>query len=281
MLSHSMCTPRLAMFVGFNFVAPVMTWLTSPTHGMMMRYWAGVQQMQAQLADIAIFLVFVAVILWRHEYLLSCRWRVLIIVGTAVGCFGANLVEGLVAANVIRDQYFYLLSEFFLQIPRACNYLVCTVILAEMAPAGFEAFVYGIVSSAHSLAPLVARVISNPLYAFLPAISSDGQLPVGAFSIPDFYVKDTPMFRASVIVSIVVSAALLLSSFAFVGLIPKNAACAMPLPAELQRNQCRTRGLFAVLVIAVLVSTTTAVVFSVFAILPGSSCEIAMGGDGC
>ena len=158
---------------------------------------------------------------------------------------------------------------------------MCTVILAEMAPPGFEAFVYGIVSSAHSLAPLIARVVSNPLYAYLPAISSDGRLPAGAFSSPDFYVADTPVFRTSVTVSILVSAALLMTSMAFVGLLPRNAACARPLPAELQRNKCRTRGLFAVLVVAVLVSTTTAVVFSVFAILPGSSCEIAMGGDGC
>jgi hypothetical protein len=275
----NMCSPRLAMFIAFNFIVPISTWLTSPSHWMMTRYWAGVQQMQIQLTDILIFVLFSVSILFFQRYFLMWRWRWLVVLSTLVGCIGSFVIETIVAWGLLRNQYFYQTSELFLQIPRACNYLVCIVILAEIVPPGLEASVYGIVTSAHSLAPLVARSLSNPLYAYLPVFVSKGEFPAGALSVSDYYVTDTENFRAMAIFSAVVSPVVMLTSTMFVCLIPTNQIEAGR--ALSGGNTGCTRPIFLVFSVIIMLSTIAACVFSIFAILPGSSCEIAVGGQGC
>jgi hypothetical protein len=284
-LSRKMCTYRLAMFVAFNFIVPIMTWMTSPSHGMMMRYWANVQQMQSQLTDILIFIIFSLSILCFQRYILSCRWTLLLVAASAIGCVGSCAIETTVALDFGRSQYLYLISELFLQLPRACNYLVCIIILAELAPKGFEASVYGIISSAHSLAPLIARAISNPLYAYLPVLVSQGALTAGSLSASENYISDTSTFRATVAISVAVSSLAVFASMAFIGLLPTPGTISrrVPLsngivPTALRQS---TRILFASLSVCGVISTIVAVVFSVLAIMPGSSCDVAVGGNGC
>jgi hypothetical protein len=284
-LSRKMCNYRLAMFVAFNFIAPILTWMTTPSHGMMMRYWANVQQMQSQLTDIAVFAIFSVSIVCFQRRMIAWKWNILVVTAATVGCVGSCAIQTFVALDVIRDQYFYQISELFLQLPRACNYLVCIVILAELAPTGFEATVFGIISSAHSLAPLIARAISNPLYAYLPVLVSQGELPAGALSISEYYTADTWMFRSTVAISVAVSSVAVFSSLAFVGLIPARGALSRGIPLSSgfvpTGHALRTRVLFVSISVAGFVLTVAAIVFGILAILPGSSCDVAVGGTGC
>jgi hypothetical protein len=284
-LSRKMCTYRLAMFVAFNFIAPILTWMTAPSHSMMMRYWANVQQMQSQLTDICVFGVFSFGILCFQRYILACRWSVLVVSATVVGCIFSVFIEIITAMDLAgRNQYFYQASELFLQLPRACNYLVCIVILAELAPRGFEASVYGIISSAHSLAPLIARAVSNPLYAYLPvlisrfALPASKALPPGALSNFEYYVSDTTTFRLTVAVSVGVSSIAAFSSLAFIGLLPSPGWMSRDgsfIPSRAlssgivpRGHACRTQVLFVTISVLGVISTGVAIAFSVTAILP-------------
>ena len=191
---------------------------------MMKRYWAAVQQMQEQLGDVVVLLFFAVAITLLQPLLLRVSWRNLTAAAAVLGCAGSWVIGSVTALGYYRNQYFFLVQDLFLQTPRAVNYLVGTWVTAELSPPGLEATVYGVVASLHSLAPVLARALANPLYAWLPTTTA--HLPAGSLSAEENYTNESRPFTLTVAISVWVGSGLIGLTAMLVGLLPADAASA-------------------------------------------------------
>ena len=275
LLCRELCTSQFVCFVAFQLLVPTMTWVTSPATEMMKRYWTGVQQMQLQLTDICIMVIFAVSICCLQDMLLASRWQRLFVLMTCVGATGSCIVGSLAALGICRDQYFYLTHELFLQLPRACNYLLATLVTAEIAPLGLEASVYGIITSAHSLAPLLARVCGNALFGQFPVVMD---MPAGTLSVADAYLADGKLFRNLVALSVLASSTLVAASCLAYKLLPVDAEAARMLQTlqARQSDSSRARNVYrcvfcSACVVTLFVWTTAVTAYAVA--VPDSVCS--------
>lgn len=289
-VASTLCTSLFAKFLLFQLLSSILSWSVSPSIDMMKRYWAGVQQMQEQLGDVVESLVFTLAITVGQGVLLSVEWRSLTVIGAVVGCIGTVAIGTVTALGLFRDQYFYLVIDLFLQIPRAVNFLIGTWIVAEISPERLEATIFGVVASVHSLAPVLARALANPLYAQLPPMAS--HLPPGSLSEASYYAADTKPFQMSVAVSVWSGAALAALPAMMVLLLPANsiqARTAMVLKMNQYTRCCGSYWLpstcnqirwytGAGLCLALFV---LAVAGTLLALLPNAKCSTSVGGSGC
>ena len=276
-IHQELYTEKFTRFALFQLIVPVLTWMTSPANDMMQRYWMHVQQMQEQLTGICVLVLFIVGISALQGTRIWHNWECLTIVMTCMGAIGSLTVTMIAASGVCRNQYFYQFNDFFVQLPRGCNYLVATIIIAELSPKNMEASVYGIVTGAHSIAPVVARAIANPIYAYLPFMVSEGQLPKGALSRADLYVQDSPQFSQVVQLSLFISVTCVLVSASFTWLLPvKSQDHSLPnIPDPRNRWRCAcVTAWWSGLVLGGVIAT-------VFAIVPRTSCHALVGGGGC
>lgn len=274
----------------FQLLSAVLNWMVSPANDMMKRYWAEVQQMQEQLGDVAVSLIFALSITLGQHLLLRFEWRNITAAGAVLGCTGYSIIGTVTALGVLRDQYFYLSIDLMQHLPRALNFLVGTWIVSEISPERLEATIFGLVASVHSLSPVLARAISNPLYAQLPEMAS--HLPQGALSDAEYYTEDTKAFQLSVAVSVWCGAAMMAMPAMLVQLLPTD-SCTARASQIIKLNQytrccgslwlpqtCNTVRWYMGLGLCVTLFLL-ATVGTLVALLPGTNCDEAVGGDGC
>jgi len=92
-------------------------------------------------------------------------------------------------------RYFYLGETVLVEIPAAANFVVSTYVIVEMAEAGNEGLIYGLLTTTYNLGHPVATAIGNQLFSlFTPALSNSAN-----------YVADTPAFRNTVAASFALS----------------------------------------------------------------------------
>lgn len=289
-LSKTLCTSLFARFLLFQLLSSVLSWMLSPANDMMKRYWAEVQQMQEQLGDVVVSLIFALSITLGQGLLLRFEWQSLTAAGAVLGCVGYTVIGTMTALGVLRDQYFYLSIDLMQHLPRALNFLVGTWIVSEISPERLEATIFGLVASVHSLSPVLARAISNPFYAYLPVMAS--HLPQGSLSEAQYYTEDTKAFKMSVAVSVWCGAALMAMPAMLVGLLPANSHTARA-SQILKLNQytrccgslwlpqtCNTVRWYVGLGLCVTLFFL-AIVGTLVALLPGANCDEAVGGAGC
>ena len=289
-VAKTLCTSLVARFMLFQLLGSVLCWMFTPANEMMKRYWAGVQQMQEQLGDVIDSLIFAVAITLCQSLLLKFSWRNLTAIAAVIGCAGTATVGSITALGVMRNQYFYLVQDLFLQLPRAVNFLVGTWIVSEISPPRLEATIFGLVASVHSLAPVLARAVANPMYAQLPVMSS--HLPVGSLSNAEYYTQDAKAFQLCVLISVLSGAALVGLQGLMVGLLPSDSHTARTSQLIKLNRYARCCGTFWLpatcnsirwyasvgLCITLFV---VAVVGTLVALLPSANCDQAVGGSGC
>lgn len=289
-LSKTLCSSLFARFLLFQLLSSVLSWMCSPADDMMKRYWARVQQMQEQLGDVTVSLIFTFFITLAERLLLHMNWRALTAMGAVFGCAGYATIGTVTALGLLRDQYFFLIIDLVQQTPRALNFLVGTWIVSEISPERLEATIFGVVASVHSLAPVLSRSIANPLYAQLPPMSS--KMPVAALSEAAYYTEDTKAFQMAVAVSVWCGAALMALPAMMVQLLPQDSTTARACQIIKQNQYTKCCGSFWAPAtcngirwycgLAVCVALfVTAIVGTLLTILPNTSCSHTVGGSGC
>ena len=167
----------------------------------------------------------------------------------------------LVITDATRDQYFYLAQDLFLQLPRAINYFVCTLVCSALLPSvDIAGFAYGMVGSLHSFAPVLARAVFNPVYAYLPLLTRD---TAGALSMDKYYLHETDDFRLLLIAASVLFAAICVLACPLSLLLPDTVPVVHNLQEHCTRNKNRcicTTCCLALLVSVVLVAATIAII---------------------
>ena len=264
--------------------------MLSPSNEMMKRYWAQVQQLQEQLGDVTISLIFMLAITLFQSSLLKLSWRSLTAAGAVLGCAGTAAVGTITALGTFRDQYFYLTQDLFLQIPRALNFLIGTWIVSEISPPRLEATIFGLVASVHSLAPVLARALANPLYAYLPISTSS--LPAGSLSNAELYAQDGKAFQMGVCVSVWIGASFIGLQGMMVGLLPKDSSTARASQLLKLNRYTRCFGTYWLPatcnsirwymgVSICIIFFLLAVIGTLVALLPSANCDPSVGGSGC
>ena len=286
-LSKTLCSSLFARFLLFQLLSSVLCWMCSPADDMMKRYWAQVQQMQEQLGDVTVSLIFTVFITLAERILLRIDWRSLTALGAVFGCAGYATIGTVTALGILRDQYFYLVIDLVQQTPRALNFLVGTWIVSEISPERLEATIFGVVASVHSLAPVLGRSVANPFYAQLPPMASE--MPEGALSEAAYYNEDSKAFQMSVAVSVWCGAALMALPAMMVQLLPKDSDTARAAQLIKLNQYTKCCGTFWLpetcnsirwycgvgLCITLFVLATAG---TLIAILPGTSCAQVVGG---
>lgn len=278
-ISSQVYTPRFTRFAIFQMVVPIFTWMTSPANDMMRRYWNDVQQMQEQVTGICVTLFFSIILIFMKDHSIWNDRRIVTVITTCIAAAGGIAITTTSASGVLRDQYFYQIHEIFLKIPRGFNYVIAMILTAEFSPKGLEASIYGIISCLHNLAPVIAQTLANPLYAYLPPIVTNGQLPIGALSLPELYMQDTLQFRHTVTTSLFVSASLLLSSLFMLKLLPPEGIVLRIRKStdETFYNKMRC----SAITLSVACLAISSLLATIFAITPETSCHALVGGPGC
>ena len=167
----------------------------------------------------------------------------------------------------VRDQYFYLGQNVLQTLPQAANFVVSTFVIVEMAEAGNEGLIYGLLTTTYNLGHPVATAVGNQLFSlFKPALSNSAN-----------YVADTPEFRNTVAASFAVS---YVFSFAALLLLPL-------LPGQKDEAQRRKRAwpqstTYAVVTLALLgCGFCYSLTVNTLAMVPETMCLRFVGGEGC
>ena len=153
-----------AMFavILFNFLTPMVGYISTTSGGMVKNYWAGVKNLQNQLFSIVGSALFAAGLWLVKRHFLNYSWRsMLLTTGVLLNLidmpFVFLTVFGVVRnqhsdpnphpnpdpnpnpnpnANQVRNQYFYLGETVLVEVPAAANFVVSTFVIVEMAEVG-------------------------------------------------------------------------------------------------------------------------------------------------
>ena len=205
-IAQHLCTSPYRRFVWFQILATTMTWAVPPSHDMIKVHWVHVQQMQEQVTDVVTLTVFSLSLSFFRTQLLEASKQNVVMLAAMIGSVGNLCIMLFTICDATRSQYFYLSQDIFLQLPRAVNYFVCTLVCSTLLPTvEIAGFAYGVIGSLHSLAPVFARALFNPVYAYLPVIARHS---VGALSIDKYYLHETYDYRLVLIGASVLFAAL-------------------------------------------------------------------------
>lgn len=187
---------------------------SSPVDWAVRRYWANVQLLQQQVAWLITDISLSLILLCFKSQLMNTSWRLLL---CAVIPSSAMLTMGIytiVCMNVYRNQYVYLLSDFLDTLADSIVFCTSSMAAVSLAPKNYEATMYNLVLTLHTLPTPLIRWMCNLVNDNLPLLFkdmfSDQNTPDtyhGALSYNHNYIEDTPVFRKWVLLSFALSAA--------------------------------------------------------------------------
>ncbi|EQC38926.1 hypothetical protein SDRG_03884 [Saprolegnia diclina VS20] len=191
---------------------------------------------------------------------LGLDWRKLIVASTALFIVGSVAVHFGALYSALPDEYTYLVVHMLLQAPNVVLLLPANYCLVEVASAGAEGALAGLVSTCFVIARPVAALAYRALRAAWPADMSkdDGStLEATRLILVVFLIQATSLF--------------------WLWLLPRQKAHVVQL--KLHGGSSAAGG--GLLVLCVLLMLALAVTTSVLPTLPTTSCLWIAGGSGC
>eukprot|EP00928_Gymnodinium_smaydae_P036613 TRINITY_DN25564_c0_g2_i1.p1 TRINITY_DN25564_c0_g2~~TRINITY_DN25564_c0_g2_i1.p1 ORF type:complete len:580 (+),score=130.41 TRINITY_DN25564_c0_g2_i1:160-1899(+) len=253
--------------VMYEFWEPFIGRISTTAGGLVKREWAGVQVLQQQIFTLVSLCCFSFGLYQVKKRMLNYSWRKMLFVSTIAINVIDSMFSFLTIFDVVRNQYFYLGETILDDIPAATNFVVSTFIIVEMAEAGNEGLVYGLLTTISNLGTPFSRAVGNQIFGlFEPNLSA-----------PENYVADTPSFRQTVALSFGVSYA-----FSFASMV-----CLLFLPAQKREAQSRKKewpkhpvyGYITVVLVSCALCYSLTVNF--MTMIPVTSCLKFVGGPGC
>lgn len=242
--------------------------ISPPAGALVMRYWAGVQNLQKQLFGFTGVCLFSIGLVITRKYFLNSSWR-FVIAGTNIFL---NMVDAVFTFctifAVVRNQYFFLGQDVIEEIPSAMLFIVSTFVIVEMADDSNGGLIYGLLSTASNLSGVFSTPLSNEIYGlFRPSLSDAAN-----------FIHDTPSFRRVVANSYVLSYAVgTCLTFLLLPLIPNQKK-----EAQARKLNWPYRRSFAVLSLVLLSFTFLySVTLTFLTMIPQTACLEIVGGPGC
>lgn len=250
-----------------QFFSPMISGISTPAGGLVKQEWAGVKNLQNQIANIISYFLFAIGLYLIKRYYLNYSWRKML-AGTLIFLNITDMIcVYLTIFNVYRNQYFYLGESILDEIPSSFNFIVGTFIVVEMADDGNEGLVYGLLTTISNLGYPFARGIGNQLFSiFNPNVSDDNN-----------YIQDTAKFRNTVAITFLIS-----YLFSFISLFTLIFIPNQKIEAQIRKETWSKDNLYAYTsVIIFILAFTYAVSINIMTILPETFCLKLVGGEGC
>ena len=169
--------------------------INSTAGGQIAMYWAGVGNLQNQIATLFGLVLFAIGLKAVNLYFLNDSWRRLMLITSVFLIITDCALTFITVYDVIRNQYFFLGEGVLTTIPEAMQFVVSTFVIVEMASEGTEGVIYGLLTTAHNLGGPMGRAIGNLLYGeFNPPIDKS-----------ENFIADTTSFRNVVAISFAIS----------------------------------------------------------------------------
>mmetsp|Transcript_24276 Transcript_24276/g.31604 ORF Transcript_24276/g.31604 Transcript_24276/m.31604 type:complete len:379 (+) Transcript_24276:2-1138(+) len=255
------------MIVLFQFFSPLISGISTTAAGEVKQHWAKVQNLQHCLFSIIGLGLFALGLHLVKIYFLSYSWRSMTLVTTIF----LNLIDMpftfLTVYNIIRNQYFYLGEVLIIEIPAAANFVVSTFVIVEMAQAGSEGLVYGLLTTTANLGSPVSQAISNQLFGAAFHGLSDAEN----------YIHDTPSFRNIVALSFLLSYFFAFASLITLPLLPHQKDHA----ARRLRHWPKHDSYAYITIILLLSALLYSLTVNLLATMPSTMCMRIAGGSGC
>jgi len=251
----------------YQFLTGVLSSIHTTAGGLVKNYWAGVKNLQNSIFSLVGNCLFVLGLSLVRARGLHVSWRVMLGVTTVfINCVDMPFVF-LTVFDVVRNQYFYLGETVLIEVPSAANFVVSTYVMVEMAEAGNEGLVYGLLTTTNNLGGPLGNAIGNYLFgSFTPSLSDS-----------DNYIADTPAFRNVVANSFVVSYAFAFAVLTMLPLMPRQKADAQLRKAEWPRRNVYLHVTLWSVGLAFLYSVTV----NLLSMFEGTMCLKIAGGEGC
>jgi hypothetical protein len=271
-----MCKPEFIGFLAYQLSVSAMLSFTSPAIDLMRQHWAHVQQMQQQLTFLGCAVVYAIALYILHKSIDTVSWHNVVRLSVLFQAAVQTTIYWITAADHIRDQYFFLMSDLLQGLSIGVNFVIATLSLVEMTPRGHEATVYGMVGALYAISPAIGRSAANFVYGSmslmlevdLPSIISDQN-----------YIADSRSFRALVLVSVLLAGTIAILSLLLLPMLPDNATSArrfLTRESKQVSNVCCCIG-----IIYFFISAIGALLLNAFAIIPSTACHPLFGGVGC
>jgi hypothetical protein len=255
-----------ASFMMFNVLCPACMSVKSPAATMLLSDHATVP---LALPTATVYLVVIlACRRWQPRH--GVPARDVVVAATTTTALATLIIEVLAIHDVVAGGILQVMHAVVSGAAASTAYLVASLVAVELAEGGDEASVYAIVATTQVLSVAVARVAAIAFY---------GQLPVwlgfhewGALSNHENYEHLDEAFRAVATISVLASAAFVLGSQMFVGLIPQDAI-------DFDHGPNTMVGVAVVIILALLFSTGWTI--NCLTLMPASKCSVWLGGVGC
>lgn len=229
--------------------------------------WAGVKNLQNQLASL-IGICTTGIGLWLFKkYFLDTNWRKLIVVKTFT-CIGMDGIPIMFTVfNVFRNQYFYLGEPLLDHIVTAGLDVQNMLLTNEISDNNNAGLVGGLLATMYCLASPFSGILSNQLFGlFHPSISSRAN-----------FISDTMDFRVKVALSFVITWGFSILSLAFLPFMPRQKQEARQWKRDWPSNRYYAYSLVTVLAFFFAYQ----LVVELMTMSPDLACLKFVGGEGC
>ena len=260
-----------ACVVAFQFFNPAIQYVSSTASSYVQRYWAGVETLQAQLANIVAYGLFSLALWLVRARFLHASWRGML-AATTLTLYAIDAPFSLLTTfGVVRNQYFYLGETLLSELPDAAFFVVSCFVIVEMADEANAGLVYGLLTTVSNLGKSLPSALSNQLFgAFRPALSDASNYLASRGG-------DQPCFRRVVATSFLVSYGFAAASLLTLPLMPNQKADAQHRKATWPRHSGYARATLVLLGVAQAYSLT----LNGLAMNEATMCLRLVGGQGC
>ena len=251
----------------FQFFSPMLAGISTTASGLVKQEWAGVKNLQNQLASFISFGIFAGGIQLVKKYFLNNSWRWMLAVTTILLVFTDSICVFLTIYDIVRNQYFYLGETILDEIPSCFNFIVSTFIIVEIADTSNAGLVYGLLTTISNLASPFSRAIANALFRLFPKDLSDSKN----------YIEDNKDFRNNVAFSFFISYTISIFGLSLLRLIPNQ-----KIQAQMRKKDWGSNKWYAwITCLGLVFAFGYACTINFLTLFPSTSCLKIAGGKGC
>ena len=250
--------------MAFSFLNSLMFDISVSSSYDVQKIWAGVQPINETISTVLGNIVFATAIYLTKRFFLQTNWRFTIL-WTTLSVVAIDLVVVILTVfDIHRSQWMWLGVPIMELLPYGMRFLICTLVIVEIADEGYEAATYGLLTTVSNLATPFASTITN-------------QIGTHFLATPKHIASDTDEVRWSVFYTFLIMYACKLLSNVTLFLLPKQKKEAQ----ELKRNGGSNKWAGGATLILMAFALVWSVMTNMFSMFESTSCLKIAGGTGC
>mmetsp|Transcript_81372 Transcript_81372/g.143615 ORF Transcript_81372/g.143615 Transcript_81372/m.143615 type:complete len:616 (-) Transcript_81372:95-1942(-) len=254
-------------FVSVWTMAGSVVTLGTPATYFVALQWAGVKNLQNQLASL-VGICTTAIGIWVFKrYFLETNWRKLIVAKTFTCIIMDGIPIMITVFDVFRNQYFFLGEPLLDHIITAGLDVQNMLLTNEISDNDNAGLVGGLLATMFCLASPFSGILSNQVFGlFTPSLSNR-----------DNFIADTMDFRIKVALSVVITWAFSIASLAFLPFMPSQKKEARQWTQDWPSHHRYAFGLLSVLIFTFVYQ----MLVEFMSMNPDLACMQFVGGEGC